>query len=121
MHCGIDLVEVPRIERLVEKYGRRFTGRVFTPAEQVYCSSRRKQAPHWAARLAGKEAVAKALGTGLGRVAWTDIEIIKLPSGEPAVNLYGEARSRLEFLGGGEVKISLSHTDNHAVAIALLE
>lgn len=121
MRCGIDLVDVRRVERLVEKYGRRFTGRIFTPAEQAYCISRRKQAPHWAARLAGKEAVAKALGTGLGRVAWTDIEIVKLPSGEPAVRLYGEARSRRESQGGGEVKISLSHTDNQAVAIALLE
>lgn len=121
MRCGIDLVEVRRVQRLVDKYGGRFTRRIFTPAEQAYCSSRRKRAPHWAARLAGKEAVAKALGTGLGRVAWTDIEIINLPSGEPAVRLYGAARSLLQSLGGGEVKISLSHTDNQAVAMALLE
>lgn len=120
MRCGIDLVEVRRVERLLEKFGPRFMRRVFTPAEQAYCAGRRRAAPHLAARLAGKEAVAKVLGSGLGSVAWTDIEILNLPSGEPCVQLHGEAGRRLAALGGGKINISLTHTADLAMAVAVL-
>ena len=75
--CGIDLVEISRIKSAWERFGRRFLERVFTPSEQAYCLARKRPEESLAARFAAKEAVAKALGLGLGRFSWQEIEIVR--------------------------------------------
>src|SRR3954451_17803020 len=90
--CGIDIVETHRIRQLVERHAAHFLDRVFTPAEQMYCSLNPKRYfEHLAGRFAAKEAVLKVLGTGWrGGIAWTDVEIVKETSGQPKIHLSGE-------------------------------
>ena len=121
---GIDIVEVQRIERATARWGERFLRRVFTPAELAYCAGK---APSLAARWAAKEAVSKALGTGwaahaphaAGWIDWTEIEVVRHPSGEPALALHGKAARRAEALGVAGWRLSLSHTDDYAAAMVL--
>src|SRR5256714_2048493 len=89
---GIDIVETVRVKRLVDEHGERFLDRVYTPAEQDYCRKNPKRYfEHLAGRFAAKEAVLKVLGTGWrGGIAWTDIEVLKEPSGQPRIRLTGE-------------------------------
>lgn len=116
---GIDLVEVSRIREMLEKHGRRFTERTFTPGEITYCSACADPAMHYAARFAAKEAVAKALGTGLWAegVVWTDIEVIRDPNGRPTIRLHGAAR---EHAGESTCLVSLTHTRDLAMAQVML-
>ncbi len=118
---GIDLVETARIRRLHEVHGRHFLDRVFTPAEQAYCSANPKRYfEHLAGRFAAKEAVLKVLGTGWrGGIAWTDIEIVKDPSGQPGIQLSGECARIATELGITRWCVSLSHIETHATASAL--
>ncbi len=121
---GVDLVEVHRIERAIARWGDRFLRRVFTPAEIAYCAGRPDSL---AARWAAKEAVSKALGTGwaaqaphaAGWVDWTEIEVIRQHSGEPAIQLHGKAQARAAALALQGWRLSLSHTENYAVAMVL--
>lgn len=121
---GIDLVEVPRIEVAVQRWGERFLRRVYTPAEIAYCAGRGSSL---AARWAAKEAVSKALGTGwaaqnphaAGWIDWVEIEVVRQPSGEPALQLHGKAQARAAALGIVGWRVSLSHTREHAIAMAL--
>jgi holo-[acyl-carrier protein] synthase len=116
---GIDLVEVQRVRQMLEKHGQRFKERTFTPGEIAYCDSCADPAMHYAARFAAKEAAAKALGTGLWSegVNWTDIEVVREPSGRPRLVLHGMA---LTHASGAECLVSLTHTRDLAMAQVML-
>ena len=118
---GIDLVETSRIRQLHEQHGRHFLDRIFTSAEQEYCSANPKRYfEHLAGRFAAKEAVLKVLGTGWrGGISWTDIEISKNPSGQPGVVLSGECAKIARKLGITQWQLSLSHIETHATASAI--
>jgi holo-[acyl-carrier protein] synthase len=119
---GIDMIEVARIEHSLERFGERFMKRVFTDGEIAYCQSMKFPARHFAARFAAKEALSKAFGTGIGKaMGWRDIDVRKKESGEPFVILSGGAESLARERGVKSVLISLTHTDNHAVAVIALE
>jgi holo-[acyl-carrier protein] synthase len=119
---GIDLIEVARIRASFEKFGERFTGRILHPAETAYCLSHKDPAPFLAARFAAKEAISKAFGTGIGaQLGWKDMEVGRRASGEPYVILHGGGPALLAARGGCAVFISLSHTEHHATAVAVLE
>jgi holo-[acyl-carrier protein] synthase len=118
---GIDIVETERIRHLAKEHGQRFLDRVFTVAEQEYCSANPKRYfEHLAGRFAAKEAVLKVLGTGWrGGIAWTDIEIVKDVSGQPKVKLTGECARIAEELGVTVWHVTLSHIETHATASAI--
>ena len=113
---GVDIVEVERIDRAILRHGQRFFHRFFTSNELVDAGGR---TPALAARFAAKEAVAKALGTGIGEVRWKEIEILKGPRKEPMLHLSGRANEIASELKIVAWSISLSHTHEHAVAIAI--
>ncbi len=116
---GIDVVEIPRIRRTIEKWGDRFLTKVFTAKELDYARSKKEPADHIAARFAAKEAVAKALATGWsGGFRWKDIEVENDARGKPNVILYGQS---LAMLDGGIVRMSISHSENVVVAVAIIE
>ncbi len=118
---GIDIVETARIRQLVESHGQRFLDRCFTPGELAYCNRNTKRFyEHLAGRFAAKEAVLKVLGTGWrGGIQWTDIEILREPSGQPKVLLSGECRRIAERLGICRWHVSISHIETHATASAI--
>ena len=117
---GIDLVEVARLEQSIARHGERFLQRVFTDAEIAYCAAMKSATPFYAARFAAKEAVSKALGTGIGAACgWLDIEVRRKASGEPFIVLHGAAEETARRLGIAAVLISLSHTENYATAQAI--
>ncbi|HYT60336.1 MAG TPA: holo-ACP synthase [Haliangiales bacterium] len=119
---GIDIIEVARIRASYEKFGERFLKRILRPDEIAYCMSHRNPAPFLAARFAAKEAVSKAFGTGIGKhFGWQDMEVGRKESGEPFVILHDGGRKLFEQHGGTRFHISLSHTDNYAAAMAILE
>jgi holo-[acyl-carrier protein] synthase len=115
---GVDIVEVARIEKILKKWGERFLQRVFTQKEQDYCSRKAHPEQSLAARFAAKEAVLKAIGTGLsGGVNWTDVEVVNTESGKPEVRL---GKNLLEKVGNKKILLSLSHTREWAIAQAAL-
>jgi holo-[acyl-carrier protein] synthase len=117
---GIDVVEVDRIEHMLDAYGDRFLDKVFTPLEREYCAKASRPALHYAARFSAKEAVAKALGTGIGaQLEWLDMEIRRRPSGAPQLVLSGAGRRFAEANGIVEVMISLTHAREYAAANAV--
>jgi holo-[acyl-carrier protein] synthase len=116
LRTGVDLIEIARVEVVIRRYGARFLERVFTPQEQADAQG---QAASLAARFAAKEAVAKALGCGIGLVGWLDIEITRGPERQPEVALHGAARQRAHELNLHEWSVSLSHTKDHAIALAV--
>jgi len=114
---GVDIVEVARIRAMLEEHGDRFLNRCFTAGERGYATTRRRAAEHLAGRFAAKEAVLKAIGTGWrGGIAWTDIEVHLLPSGQPEVELHRAAAAAARQLGIREWKLSISHTEQYAMA-----
>lgn len=113
---GIDLAEIERVQRLLDKYPR-FPERVFTDHEREYASRYATPASRFAARFAGKEAVMKSLGVGWRHVGWRDIEITG--GGQPRVNLSGRALQRAERLGVTEVLVTITHTDDTAMVFAM--
>ncbi len=118
---GIDLVEVERIERLLDRQQEKFLKRVFTDAEVDYCMKKARPAMHLAARFAAKEAVAKALGTGFTKgIRMRDIEVVAGGEGAPHVRLHGAASKRYCALNGSEILLSISHTREHALAHAII-
>lgn len=118
---GIDVVEVSRIRESLAQFDSRFLNRVFTKGEQAYCERQKRSEIHYAARFAAKEAVSKALGTGIGKsVGWLDLEVIRKESGEPEILLTGEGKRLAESLGVCAIKISLTHTENYAAANAVI-
>lgn len=119
---GIDLIEVERVVASIERFGDRFVGRILLPAEVAYCRSHARPGPHVAARFAAKEAVSKAFGTGIGAaLGWHDIEIERRATGEPVVVLHGKGRDLMAQRGGARLLVSLTHTQGHAAAVAVLE
>ena len=119
---GIDIIEVARIRASYEKFGERFLNRILHPNEIQYCLSHRDPGPFLAARFAAKEAISKAFGTGIGaQLGWQDMEVGRKPSGEPFAILHGQGQELLESRGARAVLISLSHTQDHATAVAILE
>ncbi len=119
---GIDLIEVERIRASHERFGERFLNRILRPAEIAYCLAFSQPAPHLAARFAAKEAISKAFGTGIGaELGWLDMEVGRRESGQPFVILHDRGLDLLARRGGGQIQLSLSHTQQHACAVALLE
>ena len=119
---GVDLVEVERVRRMIAEKGAHVFDRLLTTAEAVYCRSRPDPAEHVAVRLAAKEAVYKALqGSDAARgIGWREIEVIRAPDGRPDVALTGLAARQAQELGVRRVLLSLSHTHQAAVAVAIL-
>ena len=118
LSTGVDIIEIDRIRRVLERYGQRFLDRVFTPGEILYCRGR---AANLAARFAAKEATMKALGTGVRGVGWKDIEVIRHDSGAPAIKLHKRGEQRALRLGVQEISISLSHSRDYAVAFVVVQ
>ena len=112
---GIDIIKVDRIRASIERFGERFSRRVLTPTEQRYVRMRPET---FAGRWAAKEAVSKVLGLGVRGIGWKDIEVERLPTGQPAVRLHGRAAARAEQLGMERIALSISHESDYAVAIA---
>jgi holo-[acyl-carrier protein] synthase len=110
---GVDIIEIDRVQTVINRWGQRFLGRVYTQAELDFC---RNRVPELAVRFAGKEAVMKALGTGRKGVSWRDIEILPNRRRAPLVFLHRRARRRARRLGIKELAISLSHSREYAVA-----
>ena len=119
---GIDIIEVARIEASYQKFGERFLNRILLPGEINYCLSHRAPGPFLAARFAAKEAISKAFGTGIGaQLGWQDMEVARKESGEPYVVLHEKGQQLLKARGARAMLISLSHTQAHATAVAILE
>ncbi|HEV3304202.1 MAG TPA: holo-ACP synthase [Planctomycetaceae bacterium] len=117
---GTDIVEIPRIGKMIERHGEHFLQRVYTEDEIRYCQRRKESFQHYAGRWAAKEAVMKTLGTGWTRgVGWLDIEVAIKRSGQPLINIRGSAREIANHLGIGEVLISISHCRAYAMATAI--
>ncbi len=117
---GTDIVEISRISRAVSRHGEAFLGRVYTPRELQYAGDGKGRDRRLAGRWAAKEAIRKTLGALLSRVTWKDVEILPGEAGEPVVNLLGETSSRVREMGGIRVRVSISHSGDNAVAVALL-
>ena len=116
LKTGIDLIEIPRIQAALDRHGDRFLERVFTPAEIAECRGR---AEALAVRFAAKEAAVKALGTGIGPVAWREVETLHKPSGEPYLVLHGRAKLIAKLLRLKTWAVSLSHGRELATAVVV--
>jgi holo-[acyl-carrier protein] synthase len=118
---GIDIVETARIRKVLEEHRERFLDRCFTPREQAYCARNPKRyVEHLAGRFAAKEAVLKVLGTGWRHgIAWTDIDVVSQPSGQPVIELSGECLRIARGLGISRWHVSISHIETHATASAI--
>ena len=116
IRTGVDIIEISRIDEAILRHQERFFNRFFTPRELIEAEGR---TPALAARFAAKEAVAKALGSGIGEVGWKEIEIVRGPNREPQLLLHGAAQALAAQLGLTNWAISLSHTHEHAIAMAV--
>jgi holo-[acyl-carrier protein] synthase len=115
---GIDIIEVTRIDRVILRYGKKFLDRLFTGEEQDYCLRHQKASRHFAGRFAAKEAIAKALGTGIREgISWLDIEVGHDHQGKPLVKLSASLSARFNY---PNILLSISHTHEYATAVALL-
>ena len=112
---GIDIIKVERIRAAIERFGERFSRRVLTERERRYVRDRPET---FAGRWAAKEAVSKVLGLGVRGIGWQDIEVERMPTGQPGVRLHGRAAQRAEQLGMGRIAISITHESDYAVAVA---
>lgn len=118
IYTGVDLIEIPRVAGVLDRYPRRFLDKVYTEGEQRYSRGRAAQL---ASRFAAKEAVMKALGTGVRGVPWKDIEVTRRPGSAPEVLLHGKARERAEKMGISRIALSLSHSREMAIASVVAE
>ena len=117
---GVDVIECPRVLQMLEDHGNRFLERVFTSHELEYCRRHKESTQRLAGRFAAKEAVLKALGTGMrGRMKWTDVQIANDDFGKPEIALTGESATVAKSKGVSQVLVSISHTREHAVASAI--
>src|SRR5438552_9914386 len=118
---GVDLVNIPRMRDVIDRWQDRFLRRVFTEQEIAYCRARRDPVPHFAARFAAKEAVLKALGTGLRMgVSWRELEVQRERGQAPTLVLSGRSREVSEARGGRRVLLALTHDGDYACAHAML-
>lgn len=113
---GVDLIEIARIEEVIARHGKRYLERIYTPAELEYCG---KRAESLAGRFAAKEAVAKALGSGIGDVSWNEIEVLGDEQNAPTLTLHGAAAQRAKDLGLTTWSVSISHSQSHSVAFVV--
>jgi holo-[acyl-carrier protein] synthase len=118
IYTGVDLIEIPRIAGVLERYPERFLAKVYTEGEQRYS---RRRPPQLASRFAAKEAVMKALGTGVRGVPWKDIEVTRRPGNAPEIVLHGNALARAERMGIFRMALSLSHSREIAIASVVAE
>ena len=116
LSVGVDIVEMARMRRALERWGERILRHVFTPSETAFCRGR---VPELAARFAAKEAISKALGTGMVGISWVEMEVLVDERGKPLVQLHGRARARAQELGLTQWAISLSHSNDSAVAFVV--
>lgn len=116
---GIDIIEINRIRKSIEKFDYHFLNKIFTPTEIEYCQSKKNKYQHFAARFAAKEAIAKALATGWSKeFRWKDIEIFNEKSGMPNVKLSGNLQ---KFLGDDKsLKITMSHSEHYVTCFAII-
>lgn len=120
---GIDLVDVDRIRRMLDRHGARALRRLLTPEEERYCVSKAQPAQHVAARIAAKEAAFKALARdreGL-RIGWTELELMRDADGRPHLRVHGRAREAAERFGVTSIHVSITHERAHAAAVVILE
>jgi len=119
---GIDVIEIARIQQVMDRFGHRFLDRIYLGAEQAYCERKRNAAESFAARFAAKEAAAKALGTGISNgVNWLEIEVVRELSGRPTLRFHGRAAQIAGRLGVVHSALSLTHTKDLAMASVVLE
>ncbi len=119
---GVDVVEIRRIRQALKHQGERFIRRIFTAAEQEFCEARRDPAPHYAVRFAAKEALFKALGTGWAKgLSWQDVEVVRREQDAPILVLSHAAEKQSQELGTRSIHLSLSHSDDSALAVVILE
>jgi len=118
---GIDLVECARLQKALDRQGELFLKKVFTEGERSYCMGMKNPTPYLAARFAAKEAVAKAFTTGIGEhLDWKSIEVIKGEREQPLIHLDSKGKALLHHFGASSVRLSLTHTEQYASAIALI-
>jgi holo-[acyl-carrier protein] synthase len=116
---GVDIIEIDRVRRSIERMGDRFLEKVYTPGEITYCDAKAHRFQHYAARFAAKEALSKALSTGwAGEFRWKDVEVLNEPSGQPRFSLHGTMRDRLK---NADIILSMSHSDSHVVAMVIIQ
>lgn len=113
---GVDLIEIARVEEVVARHGKHYLERIYTPAELEQSG---KRAESLAGRFAAKEAVAKALGSGIGDIAWREIEILGDDQNAPTLVLHGRAEEKAREMGLTTWSISISHSQSHAIALAV--
>ena len=119
---GVDVLEIDRLRKTLARRGDHFVRRVFTPAEREYCEARHDPAPHYAVRFAAKEAAFKALGTGWAKgVTWLDVEVARREREAPSISLRGKAGEVSDSLHCRSIHLSLSHSDQNAIAVVVLE
>ncbi len=119
---GVDLAEVERIQKAIERHGEPFLRRVYTAAEREYCEKFKNKYERYAGRFAAKEAAMKALGTGWRRgVRWVDFEVVREKGGRPTIRLDGEARKIAVELGVNRIALSITHTEAQALAQVIFE
>jgi holo-[acyl-carrier protein] synthase len=116
LRVGVDMMDVERVARSLERYGERFYARFYTETERQHCQG---QPQRLAARFAAKEAVAKALGTGIGDIGWREIEVDCDGRGRPILRLHGNAAKLAQEMGLTTWEISLSHTQDQAIAFVV--
>jgi holo-[acyl-carrier protein] synthase len=117
---GTDIIECPRIGKMIAQHGEAFLRRVYTEREIRYCNSRKHVIEHFAARWAAKEAILKAIGSGWSKgVAWTDLEVRNTAAGGPKVHVAGGAKELARERGIGDILVSISHCRTYATAYAL--
>lgn len=122
MRVGCDIIEISRIKNFVDRHSERLIGHVFTQREWDYCQSRSNIYASFAARFAAKEAVSKALGVGFGeRLSWISVEVINNEIGAPGIILDAKGEQLLKQLSAKYVHISLSHSHDNALAVAIVE
>ena len=119
---GLDITEVDRIQAAIERHGRAFLQRIYTPSEIAYCEKHRNRAERFAGRFAAKEAAMKALGTGWSHgVRWVDIEVVREPSGKPTLKLSGRTQEIAGRLGVKTISLTITHSGNAALAQVIFE
>jgi holo-[acyl-carrier protein] synthase len=119
---GIDITDVPRVAAAIERFGDRFLNRVYTAREIAYCRSKKNAVERFAARFAAKEAAMKAIGTGLRQgVTWHDVEVGREPGGRPTIIFTGRAAEFAAKLGAKGIHLSLTHSEQTAIASVVLE
>lgn len=119
---GVDIVDIARIQALLDRYGERFLRRVYTEAESAYAMDGANRAERLAGRFAVKEAVMKALGTGKSQgILWRDVETVRGRFGKPEVRLHGQAVKWVKVRGWGAAHVSITHDGGKAVAFVILE